>query len=933
MNSPFRVLYRLFLFRLTDVEFLSAHAKGDSSKLLGQFASLLIFLSVGFSLAAFGVPGKKAHPQVRLEFEWSSEHFLIATTMLVVGLFAVLSWESILPDRRDVLLVGPLPVSTRTFFLAKVAAVAAALMLSVASLHVFAGLVWPFALNAEAPQYVVPSFRGIPPPVPVGEPSDFEASLHLALTPMLREHPEAGVVVGIYQNRHRQVYSFGTARRDSIFEIGSVTKTFTALLLARMVVAGETHLVEPVRELLAERFARKPYGAEITLLDLATHRSGLPVMPSGFRPVDHDNPFADFHESDLYSYLAARGFGKRGNPPVAYSNLGYGILGHALAGRAGKTFAALVEENIAVPLGLKETIIYLDESQKTRFLEGHDWRHNPVRPLDFDAIAPAGALRSTVDDMLTYVEAQLMPKTVADRVLANAIELSQEPRARSGAHFRIGLAWFLDSETGWVGHSGATIGHTAFVSYRPARDEGVVVLSNTGPSTAISADAIGQHVVARIDDRPAFAIENVRIPARGGFTGFAGSFLAYWAVMLMASTFTFCSVLCLQGLAAQILPRRLFLRVTPLLQLLAFVGIVAWYLLQPIGVNAGSILDAQSDGIQGWSPSYWFLGLFQQWRNSPMMGPLARRAWIASGSIGCVTLLVWVAAYYRTVRQIVEEPDIVPGRAHVQWLPQFGGPVQTAVTQFSIRTMLRSRQHRLLLAFFTGVAFAVAIFFIKTPVAQQEIADVTTGNLWNEPVSPILASSVVVLGLWLLAVRIAISMPFEIGANWTFRVTPVRGQSHCLSARRRATLITGLLPALILLSSACWVMWPWRAALGHTLVLSLLGAIIAELCVIGPQKIPFTCTHLPGRTNIHVTFWLALGLLMKILDTGAEWERRALANPPQILAVVVWLGALALLVRWITSRSAAMHGSEPEFEAEPPDAIVSLRLDGDGERT
>ena len=123
MNSPFRVLYRLFLFRLTDVEFLSAHAKGDSSKLLGQFASLLIFLSVLFSIAAFGVPGKNVHPQVRLTFEWSSEHFLIATTMLVVGLFAVLNWESVLPDRRDILLVGALPVTTRTFFLAKVGAV------------------------------------------------------------------------------------------------------------------------------------------------------------------------------------------------------------------------------------------------------------------------------------------------------------------------------------------------------------------------------------------------------------------------------------------------------------------------------------------------------------------------------------------------------------------------------------------------------------------------------------------------------------------------------------------------------------------------------------------------------------------------------------------------------------------------------------------
>lgn len=929
MNSPFRVLYRLFLFRLTDVEFLSAHAQGDSSKLLGQFASLLIFLSVLFSLAAFGVPGKAAHPQARLIFEWSSVHFLIATTMLVVGLFAVLNWESVLPDRRDVLLVGPLPVTTRTFFLAKVAAVAAALTLSVGLLHFFAGLIWPFALNAEAPQYVVPSFRGSRP-VPIRGPADLDAALHQALAPMLRERPEAGIAVGIYQRGRRHVFAYGTARRDSIFEIGSVTKTFTGLLLARMVIQGEAHLDEPVRELLPKHMTRKPYGAEITLLDLATHRSGLPGMPPGFRPTDPDNPFADFHESNLYSYLAARGLGKRGNPPVAYSNLGYGLLGYALANRSGKTFAALVTERIATPMGLKETTVQLDESQRARLMEGRDWRHRPVPPLDLDVIAPAGALRSTVDDMMTYVEAQLRPEKVADTHLANALRLSQQPRARVGARARIGLAWFFDSDTDFVGHGGATIGHTAFAGYRRARDEGVVVLSSTGPSTAISADAIGQHVLARIDHRPAFAIEHVRIPARGGVTGFARSFLAYWAVMLMAGAFMFCSVLCLQGVAAQILPRRVFLRVAPLLQLLAFVGIVAGYLFQPIGVGSGSVLDAQSGGIQGWSPSYWFLGLFQQWRDSPMMGPLARRAWIASGSIGCATVLVWVAAYYRTMRRVVEEPDISPGgRAPVPGLPRFGGPFGTAITQFSIRTMLRSRQHRLLLAFFTGVAFAVAIFFVKTPLAQREIAEVTTGDLWHEPTAPILTSTVVVLGLWLLAVRIGFSLPFEIGANWIFQVTPLRGQSHCLSARRRAMFVTGLLPALVFLAGACWAMWPWRPALAHAAVLSLLGAIIAEFCAGGAQKIPFTCSHLPGRTNIHVTFWLALGLLMKILDTAAEWERQALANLPQLSAVVVSLGLAALLARWMVDQLAAMRGPEPQFEAEPSDAILSLGLDGD----
>ena len=137
----FRVLYREFLFRIVDLELLSAHAEGDSRTLLGQFAALLLFCSVILALWAgmWAASVRSAPPLVRLIGAWGIEHFLIATSMLAVGLFAVLSWESTFPDRRDVLVLGPLPVRARTMFLAKVAAVATALGLTLAALHVVAG--------------------------------------------------------------------------------------------------------------------------------------------------------------------------------------------------------------------------------------------------------------------------------------------------------------------------------------------------------------------------------------------------------------------------------------------------------------------------------------------------------------------------------------------------------------------------------------------------------------------------------------------------------------------------------------------------------------------------------------------------------------------------------------------------------------------------
>src|SRR5579883_3521044 len=118
-----RVLYRQFLFRMVDLELLSADARGDTSKLFGQFASLLVFLSFGLAVPVLAFMEMKLTALQRLNLAWAMEHFLIATTMLVVGLFAVLCWDSTYPDRRDVMVLSPLPVRVRTLFLAKVAGV------------------------------------------------------------------------------------------------------------------------------------------------------------------------------------------------------------------------------------------------------------------------------------------------------------------------------------------------------------------------------------------------------------------------------------------------------------------------------------------------------------------------------------------------------------------------------------------------------------------------------------------------------------------------------------------------------------------------------------------------------------------------------------------------------------------------------------------
>src|ERR1700683_5299166 len=355
-NLQFRVLYREFLFRMVDLELLSP--QGDITKLLGQFAAILIWFSSGLFLGALFFDARRIPPNTLMTVLWNQEHFLIATTMLVVGLFAVLSWESTFLNRRDVLVLAPLPIRARTMFLAKVASVATALSLTVVSLHTLAGVAWP-----------------------------------------------------------------------------------------------------------------------------------------------------------------------------------------------------------------------------------------------------------------------------------------------------------------------------------------LLVFS----------------------------------PANSGVVGMIRSLAAYWITMLAAGAFIFCCVLGVQGLAAQ-LPRRLFLRLSAVLQIGAFCLVVSVYFLQPSLATPQALSAAKNQDALAWLPSYWFLGLFQALNGSmhPAMAPLARRAGLGLALAIAGAGVAFLLSYFRTLRKIVEEPDIVPGVRGVNWLPRFGNSLETAVVQFSIRTLLRSRQHRVILAFYLGIGFALVSLIWKNGGPRQQ---------------------------------------------------------------------------------------------------------------------------------------------------------------------------------------------------------------------
>ena len=304
-----------------------------------------------------------------------------------------------------------------------------------------------------------------------------------------------GIVVGVVEPNGRRVGAYGNLARgdprpvdgDTIFEIGSVTKVFTSLLLADMVNHKEVALDDPAAQYLPENVKLpERSGKSITLLDLSTHSSGLPPLPSNLKPE------ADYSVDDLYQFLSGYTLPRDPGSEYEYSNLGAGLLGHLLACRAGTDYESLIRSRIARPLSMPDTGITLSSSMNQRMAAGHNAMLAPVANSDLPApLAGAGALRSSTNDMLTFLEAFLGYK---ESPLAPAMKAMLEVRRPAG-QATIGLGWIIMSAHGReiVGHNGATGGFRSFVGYGRQERIGVVVLSNA--STATGVDDIGFHLL------------------------------------------------------------------------------------------------------------------------------------------------------------------------------------------------------------------------------------------------------------------------------------------------------------------------------------------------------------------------------------------------------------------------------------------------------
>lgn len=332
----------------------------------------------------------------------------------------------------------------------------------------------------------------VPPPKAPAQPAvetDPDGPHRAAVAALVQPYVDAGIVnglvVGLYDAGTREIYGFGEGPGGApptgatLYELGSVTKVYTGLLLADAVQRREVSLEDEIATLLPPGVTVPTRDkVSITLRQLALHTSGLPRLPPSLAQVERPDPYAGYGEDQLFQDLLRTQLVTTPGTVVSYSNYGTGLLGYALGRRIGGGYAAALTERVLAPLGLSHTHVGFPEGAPRA--EGTTYDGTPAPPWTFDALAGAGALVSNVRDQLTFLDAELDAYAGGKLPLRAPMRLTQEPQEEFGAP-QAGIGWLIDRE-GRYWHNGGTGGFHSFVAFDPKNRRGVVVLASTSTS-------------------------------------------------------------------------------------------------------------------------------------------------------------------------------------------------------------------------------------------------------------------------------------------------------------------------------------------------------------------------------------------------------------------------------------------------------------------
>ncbi len=317
-----------------------------------------------------------------------------------------------------------------------------------------------------------------------------DAEIRQILTDRVDKYQQSiGIAVGVIGPSGRRIITYGSLNQndprpvtgDTLFEIGSITKLFTSLLLADMVKKGEVALNDPLSKYLPPTVKVPEHnGHPITLVDLSTHTSGLPRDPTDPDSIEK-----------VYEFLASYKLTLDPGSRFDYSNLGVSLLGMALANRAGTDYATLLKSRILDPLSLNSTAITLSPELKQRLAKPHSFTLSTTEEFNIGVLVPAGAIRSTANDLLTFLAAELdYTQTPLNAAMSSMFDVTRP----MGHGEQVHLAWLSEPQKraaiNW--HNGATFGFQSFIGFDPKSRTGVVVLSNTHRS---GVEDIGMHIL------------------------------------------------------------------------------------------------------------------------------------------------------------------------------------------------------------------------------------------------------------------------------------------------------------------------------------------------------------------------------------------------------------------------------------------------------
>lgn len=406
------------------------------------------------------------------------------------------------------------------------------------------------------------------------------------------------------------------------------------------------------------------------------------------------------------------------------------------------------------------------------------------------------------------------------------------------------------------------------------------------------------------------------------------SIAAWWITVLAAGLFVFSATLAVQGAAAQVFPWSTFLRVSGILQLAALLTVSALFFLTP----PFALTMARTPELAAFFPSFWFTGLLHALKgdHDPVLMRLAAEAVRNVGAAVAFAGFVFALSWIRNIRRIVEAPDIASlsgrtiaarcGTLLVTGL--FRRPLQRAIVLFTARTAARSKQHRLLLAAYSGIGSALALTFARG------LLDAGDGTRWSRPNAPLLVVGMIVVVCAVCATRSVFALPHSLPANWIFRITAVQSPADYFDAVRKSVTLLAAAPALLICVAGWLALWPGRFALEASVVLVLIASILVDIRFFHFRKIPFTCSWLPAPgQSVSTVRAIAYGfgfLVIASMLAGIElWTLRSIAR---FVVLCVCLGLWAMRLRRRGQEFAASPANSLQFDDIPAPEIFALDL-------